>query len=529
MSDLRQLAYAAVAVGSFLLVKCILFIRAQQAAKDKHLATITVVGLPDNCGVLGWIRAVLSSVVSLSSNISKGYETFCQTKSRPFAVPNIWSGGVVYMLPASLLHLLNRPDREMARIRPQLDTMQFPYMFSDPDIYENVIHFDPVRKHMSKSNLDVLAHMTNDEMDTAFRAYWGLGDEFRTVRNWDVCGKVVGQAAMRALVGEALCGNQELLKLASQHSDAVLFGTFMLNVLPPSARPWLGPLVGLPAKYFQRQCLKILAPYIETRIQMWREAKSKEEDPQDFIQWLIARCAREGEHQLDAKKISLRLLALITMSVMGSVYVFSHCILDLYGSPAKAETIAALEEECRAAVDRHGSLSTAQAVGDLHRVDSALRESMRVSGISVASLARDVATDSLDLGNGITIPRGTRIMFPSQSMHMDPNTYQDPHTFDAFRFSRPFESVEPDVEVPTRAAMTTMNSSFLVWGYGKYGCPGRWFASQLLKQALAHVVLNYDVEVVEQRQPRQALLNIIMPEDGINIKIRRKVADKSLF
>ena len=70
--------------------------------------------------------------------------------------------------------------------------------------------------------------------------------------------------------------------------------------------------------------------------------------------------------------------------------------------------------------------------------------------------------------------------------------------------------------------LTDINPSFLAWGFGKHACPGRWFASQTLKQALAYVVLHYDVEILNRPRERRALLNMMVPQTEVQMRVRRK-------
>lgn len=206
-------------------------------------------------------------------------------------------------------------------------------------------------------------------------------------------------------------------------------------------------------------------------------------------------------------------------------YTFAHSVLDLYGSPLKsrAEFIAGLEAECKQVSEQHQGLSTKEAVDSLYRVDSAVRESMRLSDVGVTTFPLDVISGKVDLGNGIQVPKGVRMVFPTQPMHLDPDFYDEPHRFDAFRFSRKFEDL-PESDLPEqRELLTSPTKSFLALGYGRHSCPGRWFVSQTMKQALAYVILNYDVELVGEPVKRKALLNMMMPPTEVQIRIRPKL------
>lgn len=252
---------------------------------------------------------------------------------------------------------------------------------------------------------------------------------------------------------------------------------------------------------------------------------------------MIERCAKAGPEQMKPRRIGLRLLALVNMSVMGMVWVLSHCIQDLYRSPSKDEFLAGLQEELMRMTENSefskatNGLGSKDTIDGLHRLDSTLRESMRLSAISIVSVARDVVAEELDLGDGLKIPRGVRVVFPSQAMHRDPDFtfHERPLEFDAFRFSRRFEanqtrgkSSEEATLERAAASSTVPSQSFLAWGFGKHACTARWYAAQTLKQALAYIIMNYDVEVLGDSRKNMSLVNVVVPHLDVQIRIRRK-------
>ncbi|KAK7979957.1 NADP-dependent oxidoreductase domain-containing protein [Apiospora arundinis] len=234
---------------------------------------------------------------------------------------------------------------------------------------------------------------------------------------------------------------------------------------------------------------------------------------------MIPICAQVGPDQLDPTRIALRLVSLLTPLIFAICYVFAHCVLDIHGSPHRSEVIAGLEEECDRVCREHGGLETSESVAALYRIDSALRESMRVSDVAVTNLFRDVTAGEVDIGNGLRVGPGVRMVFPTQNIHQDPENYKDPARYDAFRFSRPFEG---DRRPGEQKLISTTTPTFLPFGYGRHACPGRWFAAQLMKQALAYVIMHYEVQLVGGPKPRKALLNTMVPPVGTQIRIRRK-------
>ncbi|KAK3392887.1 cytochrome P450 [Podospora didyma] len=170
----------------------------------------------------------------------------------------------------------------------------------------------------------------------------------------------------------------------------------------------------------------------------------------------------------------------------------------------------------------HGStaLATKEAVDCLYRADSALRESMRTSDVAVVNLYHDVVSGHDDIGNGVRLPAGVRFAFPTQNIHLDADNYPEPLRYDAFRFSRLFENIDAEdkeQDDEEQLLVTKLTPTFLPFGYGRYACPGRWFATQTMKQALAYLVTYYDVELVGKPVKRRVLLHaMVLLVDAIN-------------
>lgn len=245
----------------------------QDQKHAKVWAKLDTVGLPSS-GIFSWTRAIVASILQTRKNTHDGYNRICKAKDRPFALPTVWTGKAVVVLPPSLLHLLNMPDSEISGFNALLETVQLPYMISDRDIYENVLHFDVIRKKMAKKDfIGTLAGTTAEEIDTAFRKYWGTSEQWKTVNGWDACKSIITQTAMRIMVGLPLCRDEILLEQSTLYANAVFTGTGIINCFPPFTRPLIGPLLGLRAKYYQARCKKLLLPLVEERVRMWKERK----------------------------------------------------------------------------------------------------------------------------------------------------------------------------------------------------------------------------------------------------------------
>ncbi|RWA07699.1 hypothetical protein EKO27_g7406 [Xylaria grammica] len=406
-------------------------------------------------GLMGQVGRSRRFTLSTPDFVNEGYRKYSKGFARPFVLPTTWMrGGAVMVLPPSLVPLLTRPDKmsacEWRNIYGLVENIQLPYVVLDPNVYLNVLQFEPVRRKMQSRDMGHLAPITAEEIDEAFRGIWGTQTEWKTINGW-----------------EAALGNIAQLRHLA--------------------------LMALRAKYFQSRFVK-----------EGTRAGGGGADPSMGSRQ--GRWSERAPSQLDARRIALRFVSLLIPLIFAICYVFAHCVFDILGSPAR--------------LDHKTGLASSEAINELFRVDSALRESMRMSGVFVTNLFRDVTTGELDIGNGIRVGPGIRTTFPTQNIHLDPDNYENPQEYDALRFSRPFEDAKGHVE--ERELVTTTTPTFLPFSYGRNACPGRWFAAQVIKQALAYIVQNYNVKLVREAVKRMALANAMVPPVNTQIKIQQK-------
>jgi cytochrome P450 len=113
---------------------------------------------------------------------------------------------------------------------------------------------------------------------------------------------------------------------------------------------------------------------------------------------------------------------------------------------------------------------------------------------------------------------------PMHAIHMDSDLYPDPALFEPFRFA-------PKEALPSNAGphagekpqpLITIEETFLGFGYGRSGCPGRFFASHLLKVMFAYIVQNYDIEYMETRPKMIELMEFRFPNEKSTVRVRRR-------
>lgn len=131
--------------------------------------------------------------------------------------------------------------------------------------------------------------------------------------------------------------------------------------------------------------------------------------------------------------------------------------------------------------------------------------------------------------DGTLLPAGTYIETPSLAVLHDPEKYEDPETFNAYRFY----DLRTNKDVPDPngfrnreqyqfVSVTKENASF---GFGKHACPGRFFAANEIKLIMARLLLQFDMRFppeVKERYPNFYAGSVSGPSPTGIVELKRK-------
>ncbi|XP_042338342.1 7-alpha-hydroxycholest-4-en-3-one 12-alpha-hydroxylase-like [Plectropomus leopardus] len=126
-------------------------------------------------------------------------------------------------------------------------------------------------------------------------------------------------------------------------------------------------------------------------------------------------------------------------------------------------------------------------------LDSAVEETLRLTAAPLLTRAvlQDITLKMAD-GREYFIRKGDRMaMFPYIAVHIDPEIHPDPHSFKYDRFLNPDGSKKTDF---CKAGKRVKYYS-MPWGAGVSMCPGRFFATNELKQFVFLMLVYFDFEL----------------------------------
>ncbi|KAM7379474.1 hypothetical protein PAMP_005021 [Pampus punctatissimus] len=126
-------------------------------------------------------------------------------------------------------------------------------------------------------------------------------------------------------------------------------------------------------------------------------------------------------------------------------------------------------------------------------LDSAVEETLRLTAAPL--LTRAVLQDmTIKMANGreYYVRKGDRMaMFPYSAVHVDPEVHPDPHSFKYDRFLNPDGSKKTDFYKGGKK----VKYFNMPWGAGVSMCPGRFFATNELKQFVFLMLAYFDFEL----------------------------------
>ena len=289
--------------------------------------------------------------------------------------------------------------------------------------------------------LDSFTEPVMDELRACFEDYWGSSTEWHEVNIWNSMLKFFARTSNRMFVGLPLCRNEEFLDGCRRFATDILLASLILSFIPKWIKPVLGYLVIAPNWWHYRKAAKRLLPLIEFRLDKVRQNPEKDPSdilPNDFVTWSIVEAMRSTDpRERTSELIAKRTMTTNFAAIHTTTLTSTNLLIDLLSSDQKLGFMDALTSEVGAIDQTNGGSWSKSALAEMTRTDSALRESMRVSGFVVFGVQRKVvAKEGVTLPDGTNIPYSNIITVPAWSTHHDEAVYEHPFQYDALRFSR---------------------------------------------------------------------------------------------
>ncbi|KAF8687632.1 hypothetical protein AX14_003646 [Amanita brunnescens Koide BX004] len=350
-----------------------------------------------------------------------------------------------------------------------------------PETYDS-FHAMAIRSTLTKKTREKFSEL-HDEIVTAFADYipTDLGDEWVKVKVHATMSDIICRSSNRVFMGLPLCRDPDYMALLKQYTHDIAHASQVINNFPSFLKSIATRLFSTVSGDVKRG-MKYLEPFIKERLeQEARYGKDWSEKPDDLLSWLLE--AAQGD-QRSIRNVTIHILIVNHATVHTITTSSTYILYDLATHP---EYVQPMRDEVEAVLRDEGW--TYAAINKLSKVDSFIKESLRLSIISMFGLKRKVLKD-FTFSDGTTIPAGNLVCVPLVAIQRDPDIYDNPETFDGFRFERMRKK-----EGNSKHKFASLEKDYPLFGHGRQSCPGRFLAAAELKIMLAHVLINYDIKM----------------------------------
>lgn len=193
------------------------------------------------------------------------------------------------------------------------------------------------------------------------------------------------------------------------------------------------------------------------------------------------------------------------VSIHSVSYTVTRAMYDMatrpeYFAPLRQEIEDVLAEDGSTLDNKGRRIMGRTSYVKLRKLDSFLRESMRLTPNKLINMAR-IVQKPVTLSTGHVLPAGTRIGVPVFHVMTSPST---PHSYDESVGMAPasefdglrFWKLRQREENENKFHYISSTSDYLAWGAGVHSCPGRFFSSTAIKVLFVEMLRFWDFRLV---------------------------------
>ncbi|KAI1172625.1 cytochrome P450 [Nemania sp. FL0916] len=327
--------------------------------------------------------------------------------------------------------------------------------------------------------------------------------------------KLVVMSNALSFFGKELGMNEVFLASALNYVEETLLCAEFVKLLPKGLAPILG---GLMARRLtcQKAIYNALVPIATQRCEERDRANMGQPVPKhaDCIQWIMETSPRQKPWT--PKRIVHELIAIWFGSVHALSTTITFAIEDLCLHPEYVKPLREEAELLYGEFERTGK--------GLPLLDSFIKESARLTPVESMSVRR-AATRPFQFSDGTKLEVGDWACTPVRAIMQSEKYYPSPLQMNGFRFARPndlaavsnsthpFQFIQPE---PSK--LVDVSQAWHVWGIGRMACPGRYYASAVMKVIVSQIIMNYDCELVDSSANRWfTWRSTMLPRSGTKV------------
>ncbi|KAI9370250.1 cytochrome P450 [Aspergillus egyptiacus] len=470
-------------------------------------------------GPLSMLKTLIYSMYSIRATLHRGYNNFSET-GKPYLIIH-WNLRPRVILPREHIPwIASQPEEILSHKRVDIEQLAQNSTAQRPDARDF-----GMRKIFSKELARALPQLyavileaSVEAIDTAL----GSDPEWRLKKILDVITRIVAETSYRVILGPELSRDKRLVTDATSYN--FLFG--VTGILVGQVAPWplkqlVGMVVGLPLKYYFFRLKRRLVPVFEERLRAHRSGaatRSKSIVP-DGLAWTfnVVIDSEYGSTATASEIADFFIQSVIPITNFPSI-VGTNFMQDLLAADADYNLQETLRAEAHSFFNSDCS-HPKSPTNHLQTTESALRETLRTHPLVIYSVCREVMPkQGVIAPDGTHLPQGSWVCVSSMDIHHDEDLYSHPTAYNPYRFIHISEAGKPVL----KEMLSTPSPSFLAFSFGDHVCPGRVYASQMMKVIVAYMLANYEFRPVRQWAPGMIIGMIQIPSFWTCFSVRRR-------
>ncbi|KAF2704077.1 putative cytochrome P450 [Pleomassaria siparia CBS 279.74] len=126
-------------------------------------------------------------------------------------------------------------------------------------------------------------------------------------------------------------------------------------------------------------------------------------------------------------------------------------------------------------------------------LDSFIKETVRLNPLDKFAIRRKALEPYTFQGGAPSVPKGGTACVSAYDLMHDTRHYPSPNSFQGARF------VPKNTAAP-QSKFTEISEKFPVWGYGSLACPGRLYASLIIKIIISEILIKYTIRLENDKE-----------------------------
>ncbi|KAF2197573.1 cytochrome P450 [Delitschia confertaspora ATCC 74209] len=416
-------------------------------------------------------------------------------------------GQKLYMLPAKYVdELKSLPEATLSSSYAVSDYFLGSYTTLDHSMFGDST-WRVVRDFLTR-RLSMLVAPLSEECIISFEEEFPICEDWTLVDIHSHLLKIIGRMTSRVFVGNQLSSDPSYRQTCIDYATCVFQASGLLKAFPAMLRPTLC--------LFNPHIWRIRFHYLNAKRHLLSEIAQRRQSAvkqENMLDWLIANSGSEDPLGIVKRQLGLSFAAIhTTTNHLTNVLLDLAARWDQYAPELIEEITQALSED--EAVLKKSTLSK------LSKLDSFMKESQRLNPPSALSFNRKLMRP-LILSDGTYLPESSYIAAPSGPLGQSDDHFLRSSDFDGFRFHRKRQKATGLEKSATYFTSTGIHS--MVFGHGRFACPGRFFASLESKTVLVYILLNYRLSLPGDgsRSPNLTFMDALFPDPKQKVMFRR--------